>query len=619
MANYVSNTPIRAQNYSSRALIGDWYSQPRACLIQPDGTLWVAMAVGTAVIHLFRSTDNGFSWEVVHRGACNYSNLRTSPTTNFDGPAISLIIDEMYDNLDVIYAGWENLGDSYLVRRARYVLSTIAATDTPTYTDLVALSGSDIFDGCFRIDSNNNEGYLVYGSLTNTMKLKLVSPRTTSVSAASEAGDTLIWPMIASRATKEGIVHLLYQRTIADVETVRYAKFTESSLTFSGAVSIEVMDADHYMHNPLIDYDGYGTILVVYDNEDEAVSVQPMYSYSIDNGVNFSTPAAIPTTTGHTPFLDSVATVYTSNPDIIGGRDGGFLISYTRFNASSIARTYVRRLSTTDGTTYTLGDEKEIGVINYSGQHITGGKFFKPISSHLLDLSDPGLARIAFSVGVGNDIDGLDDTKPVIIAQELLSYNAYSSILSTDTTTYTIDTPDANNILVVFNNIGGLSENVDYYALGLTGNFTTRYISAFNRLGNSIHFLKYEPDVDNLMNDRSAYGSPTEYSEKVLLDPQSYQFPTPAISAADFTQWVEKDVRKLYLPPTFHLSRQFLVNLAGYLKRTVWLCEYGGNQYELSQVIPHFINNQIAYYEANAYVVGPSNDPFSRTILPSET
>ena len=46
---------------------------------------------------------------------------------------------------------------------------------------------------------------------------------------------------------------------------------------------------------------------------------------------------------------------------------------------------------------------------------------------------------------------------------------------------------------------------------------------------------------------------------------------------------------------------------------------YAGNQYEVTQVVPKFIDNQIAYYKANMYVVGPSNNPFTKITLPSET
>ena len=67
------------------------------------------------------------------------------------------------------------------------------------------------------------------------------------------------------------------------------------------------------------------------------------------------------------------------------------------------------------------------------------------------------------------------------------------------------------------------------------------------------------------------------------------------------------------------LNRNFLINNGNYLKRTVWIMQYAGNQYELSQLVPKFIDNQILYYTVNAYVVGPSRNPFTRLILPSET
>jgi hypothetical protein len=121
------------------------------------------------------------------------------------------------------------------------------------------------------------------------------------------------------------------------------------------------------------------------------------------------------------------------------------------------------------------------------------------------------------------------------------------------------------------------------------------------------------------LSDRSAYDAPVEYEETVLFDPVSYSFPSPALNRDTTINRIEQDIRKIHIPARFYLTRTFLVNKGGYLKRTVWLVEHMGNQYEISQIIPRFINNQICYYEANAYVVGPSRDPFSRTILPSET
>jgi len=153
----------------------------------------------------------------------------------------------------------------------------------------------------------------------------------------------------------------------------------------------------------------------------------------------------------------------------------------------------------------------------------------------------------------------------------------------------------------------------------MTGHITVKYIDAFNKVGTRLRLKRYEPLANSQMNDSSAYDNPTDTSVLAFLDPQSYSFPSPELTASNQTNYIEQDIRKLYLPPTVHLARTFTVNNKGFLKRTVWLTEFDGNEYEISQVVPRFASNQIAYYEANAYVVGPSRDPFARTVLPSET
>ncbi|KKL07207.1 hypothetical protein LCGC14_2588340, partial [marine sediment metagenome] len=165
--------------------------------------------------------------------------------------------------------------------------------------------------------------------------------------------------------------------------------------------------------------------------------------------------------------------------------------------------------------------------------------------------------------------------------------------LTSETGAYTIDGAAADSVLVTFEVLGTPNSNIDYHAFGMVGSFTDRYEAAFERVGNSLRFLKYEPDQDNFMNDRSAYDAPTESFSKAIFHPSSYSFPSVDLAAGSQAAWIEQDIRKLYLPPDFHLSRTFSVNQGGYLKRTVWLCEYDGNQYELSQVVPHFIKNEI--------------------------
>jgi len=151
----------------------------------------------------------------------------------------------------------------------------------------------------------------------------------------------------------------------------------------------------------------------------------------------------------------------------------------------------------------------------------------------------------------------------------------------------------------------------------LTGEITKKYESAFNRFGTSIYVEQYEPIQESVLADKSSYSLENVFYVKAFFQDINYGFPAPVNES--FDSYMERDLRKLHLPPDFHISRTFLINDGNKLRRSVWLAKFGGNLYELSQVVPKFVDNQIAYYTVNAYVVGPSRNPFTRTILPSET
>jgi hypothetical protein len=263
---------------------------------------------------------------------------------------------------------------------------------------------------------------------------------------------------------------------------------------------------------------------------------------------------------------------------------------YVRKNASAIARLYVHQMTSTDGLTYTCGAAKE-ATSQPATANVVGGHFFKPCEDNLLVLSTPGFARIAYQVEQGSSELMLDCT-PVAFAQELLTtaFPLYAATL-----------PSSNN--------------VDFYGAGMNGTRTAKYIEAFSSLGVTLMFRRFEPLATAEMGDRSSYAAPTETPYKVVIDPSSYSFPTPELQIADQTAWIERDVRRLFLPPNVPLLRTFLLN-AGNI---VWTILLDGNEYEVSQVVPRFIDEEIVFYEANAYVIGPSRDPWSRVILPSET
>jgi len=104
----------------------------------------------------------------------------------------------------------------------------------------------------------------------------------------------------------------------------------------------------------------------------------------------------------------------------------------------------------------------------------------------------------------------------------------------------------------------------------------------------------------------------------VFIDSIAYSSPVSS-GTETFEEQIERDTRQVHIPPNKHLERTIIRNDGNHIKRTVWIMDFGGNKYELTQVVPYILNNQILYYTANAYVVGPTRNPFTRNVLPSET
>lgn len=337
--------------------------------------------------------------------------------------------------------------------------------------------------------------------------------------------------------------------------------------------------------------DGYGTLCAVW-GEISGSDINIKCGISIDNGVSWA-PMTF-TMGGSATFEDTIASEIDARIDVIGGEDGGFLFMYVRDNSSGVPRLYIHQVTTSDGSTYTVGSATE-ATSRPTDESIVGGRFFKPQEDSLISLAVPGFVRIAYQVGEGNS-ELMLDTVPVRFAQELLTTAFPVSSSSEDTT-----------------------PNQDFYTAGMTGAYTTKYLAAFNKLGTTFLVRKYEPDTDAQMGDRTAYGEPTEYTPTCMIDPKTYLFPQAEFRPEDQVDYIEQDIRKIYFKPDFPILRTFVLNDGGFLKRTVWTVLHDGNEYEISQVVPRFIDDQIVYYEANIYVIGPSRDPWARVVLPSET
>jgi len=369
-----------------------------------------------------------------------------------------------------------------------------------------------------------------------------------------------------------------------------------------------VLDTGDFIENVDMAYDSknsaIGFITSVYDDsEDELV----MY---FGTSVNAGTDWTINTITqgGSGTFVGSVSGVAESHVQIMSGAEGGFIIGYTAENSSGYARPYVHQCTINgSGTSYIMGEAKECGqaIKKYSAStDIIGPVFFRPPAEREVNIDPIGQVYIAYQMDQGNDFSDpyfQETSKTVSVAYERLDEVAYPPAAAA---TYTIDTAGSGEFVVPVKILGTASEKQDYYDMGFIGDETDKYIDAFATVGTVVGIKQYIPRDDVYIGGRAAYNSPVEYSVKVLFDPKSWTAPNPELGETAFEEYINRDLRKVYLPPTFYMATVENTSKSETKQYTVWTLEHDGYTYEIRQVIPRFIDGQIVYYEANCYNTG---------------
>lgn len=632
MAYERRGTAIETHVYNPRALITSMFSGGRHNTVRTsDGKLWAALQSSTVNLYLYMSDDEGFSWEQIDDYWTSTAHYPRSQTNLWDnGPLDAVMVCEKYDWVflfHIRHIGAMGAGNWCLY----YGYCAIDGTGSADYNTGVNWADTRQSGGFIMCHNKHTMYYLYtyYDNVSNwDLKMRRISPRTVAVSG-SVGETTKNWSDVyAMCCNDDGEVFVLGCHGGAAIpNTVEFVQYTESSLSFGTPVTIDTApDNASDFCDFSIAIDGYGTLCAVWGEMDSwtaSTTVAWRYATSVDKGLNW-TKVDVSNETGWTPFRDDIATgtaspakQFVTRTDIIGGYDGGFLITYTQDNASSVPKSLVRRLTTPDGTTYTLQDQEEIANVP-TADVIAGAKFFKVAEGQLMNIAEPGLVRAAWQVDEGNS--GIQDSSiPITIDQDILSIGPYPIEYPSEEAGWTVETAGADELLVTFAIIEGTSNNIDFYDEGYTGDYTTKYYDAFVTHGTSIRVLCYEPTQNAQTGDRSSYDEPTEIWVNMFIDPLSYKTPNRVENADNTTDYVEQDIRRVYLPPDLHISRSYILNKGNYLKRTVWLMIFDGNEYELTQVVPRLMDNQITHYECNAYVSGPSFDPFSRTTLHSET
>ena len=613
MATKVGNNAVYAKLYNHWGFIQN-NMQCKNIIRQENGYLWAVIADSTATIRLMRSTDNGYTWQSLRSDVSSATRLRCDASLNSDGSMQAIAVNEEWNIVDIISTE-KALAGTYDIWRDRYELSGITI-DT---TDATALD-ADTYQGAFDYVYNTKEGYLIYVDTgdTNKISLRRCSPRTNSFSSKATITLTNCFNFFAATCDTDSNVDLIFCHQLTGVNYVKHARYTPAAGWGTVNTVQSLADTNTEPMDFGIASDSNNTLCAVWGKRvDGASTIVPTYAISTDAGVTW-TVTALTRTTGHAIFTDQATGDEAARTQVIGSSNGGFLMAYIEKNNVGNSKAWVRRIKYTSGA-YVLGEEREIGTnITKTSDNITGMRFIMP-SVGRMNLDDPGQARVAVQVGDGSSTIS-DDDVPVKIYSTTLWQDAYVPTYITSVDKHrSIDVADADSLLVKVNVVGSPSEYKDFYAHGMTGAITDRYLAAFEKIGTTIQFLKYEPSLTDTQNDRGSYGDPTNYTSKAILAPASYEDPIPDIAATGINEWTERDTRKIYLPPDFFLSRNFIVNKGGFLKRTVWSCLFTGNEYEITQVVPFFLDNQLAYWNANAYVIGPSRDPFSRSILTSET
>jgi hypothetical protein len=608
----ITDSAIEYKVNNSRAVsLNGSNSANKAFCIDRDGTLWAAFYATFRNINVYKSIDNGFSWEWV----TNIAHVGRNGT--LQGNPLYFLKSNSLENIYLVTTNGRifEIPSANLTHNPEYtpiqlsvILQYIPATNE-------YISGQDTYrDGLFTICGDPDSVFYVFYTTTgNYLKCAEYS----MVNSTREQFEPLweLWPGSETLSTISATAKLdcvakdryCYVAYTDQSDNFRFTKYDKQSHLFGSGILLS--SADLYAKDPTIAVDGNTTLLAAYgDVAGSNTDIDLNISVSTNQGDTWVT-SSVSKPFGTTAYIDATTGLPEVRLNLLGDSVGGFVMTAIFTSEEGVPTLYAKKITT-------QGIQESWEIVNSKEARITGNQFFKPFNDRLPYFGDMSSIRSAFQVGDGNDEDG-NDTVLTSVFQESLVSNAYS--VETSDSQLSIDPLTSGFLRVDYRVVGSLDSLRDYYNENVVGENTDAYIKAINKIGISVKVKSFEPVEQSTDTGKGSYSTATEHTTKVLIDPQTYDFPAIAKETSVFTQFIERDIRKAFFKPDFFMHRNYIVNDGGYIKRTVWTLSYIGNEYEISQIVPRFINNEICFYEANLYVIGPSNDPFRKLTLPSET
>ena len=608
------DSAIEYKSNTSRAVsLNGSTSANKSCFIDRDGNLWAAFYSTYRNINIYYSTDNGFSWSWV-------SSINAWPREGtFQGNPLyfmqSTALGRVYlvtDNGVMFELDANDLEHNQTPLATMLASVVVEYIPAPYYEYITTQDGYK--DGLFTLCGDPDNVFYMFYCKTGGNTLKCAEYSMTNGTRAqftyvelwaSEAVDSEIpTTELMDCVASEGICYIAF---VDDDDNVRFVKYNKAEHEFR--TPITVSEASLYPKDPSISVDGLDNLLLAYGNTNVTnTDIDIKIGFSTDAGASW-TESSVTKPFNTTAFIDPVTESKEVRLQLLGDVSGGFLMSAIFINSIGVATLYVKQISST-------GVQSAWKIVNTKAGQVTGNQFFRPFNDRLPYFGNLDNIRSAFQIGEGNTAHG-EDTVLTSVYQESLTSRAYAD--DSDSDTLAIDPLQSGMLRVDFRIIGALGTNIDYYNSNVVGDFTEAYIGAIDKVGVSVKVNSYEAVQASTDTGKGSYETATDYTTKVLIDPQTYDFPSIAKEDSVFTQYIERDIRKGFFKPDFFMGRTFILNDGGFIKRTVWTVDFLGNTYEISQIVPRFINNEICFYEANLYVIGPSNDPFRKVTLPSET
>jgi len=585
----VFDTAILHKTTSSRAVTpNNANSVNNNFKIDRDGQLVASPMYNFETCLVKISDDDGYTWR--KRGEY-YITPRTN--TNAEGPNYEVFYDKETDFVAVVHVGYGYIQ----IARDR---PGEEIDDTSPYAHSQLKYSSTYLDkpsGNFMVFDGNTK--MVYGAYINTTTGRLIMAGYDTTSAIEHCLQdynvyNIISPVLGNIAIKsyEDKVHTVAQSS----SSIIYLPFTKKIGNGNGSFGTKVLITNGNNFRDIgIEISGSGTLCTIYST-DSGSTASGFYSISTDNGSTWTTIGLIPPS-GYSSVYDIPTSKYSNRSSIIGGYEDTFLISncYTN-NITGNTDLFVKEISPTDGTIsgiyYGYGTTPVSNIpwrkVNSANGNIIGSKFFKYTDETIPNFGDKSTIHMAYQMGNQNDAYGRDSVSSTVF-QEKLSNTAYVTDFEGNAFTKNL---------------------FDYYASGYINDKTKLYMSDFDKIGTQVSISKYEPIEKSLIDGKGGFKSPTTWDIIALIDPGSSTAPTVARGNAEFEEYIGRDSRKIFFKADCFLDRRYIINNGGYKKKTIYTIRLEDKDYEVEQILPRFFNNCIMYWEANLFVVSPTNDPF---------